>query len=60
VIQEKTHTLEEEKALKAAELRLQNEMKIKQALSKEEIIRREKLNKDLEKMNSIENQIKHY
>jgi hypothetical protein len=38
--------LEEEKALKVAELRLQNELKIKQALSKEEIIRREKHNKD--------------
>ena len=29
-------------------------------MTKEEIIRREKLNKDLEKMNSIENQIKHF
>ena len=60
IIQEKTHTLEEEKALRAAELRLQNDIKIKQALTKEEIIRKEKHNKDMEKLNSIENQVRHF
>ena len=60
LIQEKNITIEEERAYKAAELRQQNEVKIKQALSKEDIIRREKLNKDLEKMSSIENQVRHF
>ncbi len=60
LIEQKTHNVEEEKAARAAELRIQNEIKIKQALTKEEIIRQQKHNKDIEKVQAIEGQVKHF
>ena len=50
VIEEKYHTLEEDRHMKALELKRENDLKIRQAKEKEEHNRRAKLIKDKEKM----------
>ena len=50
----------EQRLAKAAELKMLNEIKIKNALSREENNRNEKLSKDIQKLSSFENQVKHF
>lgn len=60
IIEEKYHTVEEERHIKAQELKRENDLKNRQAKEKEEINRRAKLMKDKERMEQIEEQVKHY
>ena len=60
IIEEKYHTVEEERQMKALELKRENDLKIRQAKEKEEHNRRAKLMKDKERMQQIEDQVKHY
>jgi hypothetical protein len=60
IIEEKYHTVEEERQMKALELKRENDLKIRQAKEKEELNRKAKLMKDKERMQQIEEQVKHY
>ena len=60
VIEEKYHTVEEYRQMKALELKRENDLKIRQAKEKEELNRKAKLMKDKERMQQIEDQVKHY
>jgi hypothetical protein len=50
IIEEKYHTVEEERQMKALELKRENDLKIRQAKEKEELNRKAKLMKDKERM----------
>ena len=54
IIEEKYHTVEEERQMKALELKRENDFKIRQAKEKEELNRKAKLMKDKERMQQIE------
>ena len=58
--EKKYATVNEQRLAKAAELKMLNEIKIKNALSREENNRNEKLSKDIQKLSSFENQVKHF
>ncbi len=60
LIEEKYHSVEEERQIRAQELKRENDLKIRQAREKEEINRRAKFMKDKERMEQIEEQVKHY
>jgi hypothetical protein len=60
LIEEKYNTVEEERLAKALELKRDNDIKIRMAKEKEEINRRAKLMKDMDRMKTIEEQVRHY
>ena len=60
IIEEKYNTVEEERQARAAELKRENDMKIRMAKEKEELNRQAKLMKDVDRMKIIEEQVKNY
>jgi hypothetical protein len=60
IIEEKYNTVEEERQAKALELKRENDLKIKMAKEKEEMNRKAKLMKDMDRMKTIEDQVKQY
>ena len=58
VREDKLQTVAEDRAAKAQEMRARNEEKLKQALAKETQNRQQKMQKDLEKLQAIDNKVK--